>query len=186
MNRMTKAALPIALVVVLAACGGSSEETTTTTVPPTTTTPVATTSSSTTQTTVPLTTTTQPALGATDTIYVVQADLTLLGYFTGIIDGIAGEDTKAAIARFEAVVGIEADGEFGAVTDGELTPLLEANRDYIEKVQEELQELDYYSGPVDGDLGSGTKAAIEGAQAACGVEETGTLDIATRLCLFAP
>ena len=184
MRRMMTTAC-VTLAVLLAACGGSTEETTTTSTS-TTTVPVATTSSSTTQTTVPLSTTTTPSLGATDTIYVVQADLTLLGYFDGIIDGIAGEETRAAIAKFQAEAGVEADGEFGPVTDGELTPLLEANTDYVEQVQEALQELDLYSGPIDGDLGSGTRAAIEQAQAGCDVEETGSLDIATRLCLFAP
>lgn len=185
MKRITMATLWIAFALVMASCGGSAEETTTTS-STTTTVPATSTSSSTTQTTVPLTTTTLPSLGATDTIYVVQADLALLGFFTGIIDGIAGEETKAAIAKFQAEAGIEADGEFGPVTDGELAPLLEANKDYIEEVQEELQDLELYSGPIDGDLGSGTRAAIEAAQADCGIEETGTLNIATRLCLFAP
>lgn len=185
MKRMTVAILAIILALIAASCGGSAEETTTTT-STTAPAPSSTTSSSTTVTTVPLSTTTAPSLGATDTIYVVQADLTLLGFFEGIIDGVAGEETRSALARFQDEAGIEADGEFGPVTDGALAPLLEANRDYIEQVQEALAELEFYTGPVDGDLGSGTRAAIEKAQAACDLEETGSLGIATRLCLFAP
>lgn len=184
MKRMNVAILGVILAVLAASCGGSAEETTTTstTVPA----PSTTTSSSTTVTTVPLSTTTAPSLGATDTTYVVQADLTLLGFFEGVIDGVAGDETRAALAKFQDEVGIEADGEFGPMTDGELVLLLEANKDYIEQVQEALADLDLYTGPIDGDLGSGTRAAIEKAQASCAVDETGSLDIATRLCLFAP
>lgn len=186
MRRTTMTVLLLTVAGALASCGGSAEETTTTTSTTIAATSSSTTSSSTTVTTVPLSTTTVPSVGATDTTYVVQADLKLLGYFEGIIDGIAGEETRAALARFQNDAGIEADGEFGPVTDSEMVPLLEDNTDYVEDVQEELQELEFYSGPIDGDLGSGTRAAIEKAQEACGIEETGSLDIATRLCLFAP
>ena len=183
--RRTAAIVPIVGALVLAACGGETAETTTT-APATTTSVTTQTVAATTTTTLPATTTTVRTIPATDTIVVVQQDLTVLGYFTGTIDGIAGEETRAAIAKFQADAGIEADGEFGPVTDAAMVPELQANADYVELVQEELQELEFYSGPIDGDYGRGTQAAVERAQAACEIEETGELDITTRLCLFAP
>lgn len=116
----------------------------------------------------------------------MQIDLTALGYFDGVTDGIAGEQTRAAIAKFQADAGIEADGEFGPVTDAALVPLLMADEAYVENVQEALTDKDLYSGPIDGDYGRGTKAAVEDLQASCDIEPTGEIDIATRLCLFEP
>jgi peptidoglycan hydrolase-like protein with peptidoglycan-binding domain len=167
--------------LVAAACGGDAAETTTSsttvvvTPPPTTT--VAT-------TTIPTTTTTAaPEQGATSTMLVVQQDLTALGYYEGPIDGIAGDGTRAALAKFQADAGLEADGEFGPNTDAAMVPLLQADEDYVIGVQEELTELEFYSGPIDGDYGKGTRKSVEKLQASCDLEETGELDITTRLCL---
>ena len=184
---MKRAATIVMIVgaMVLGACGGDTAETTTT-APATTTTVTSQTVAASTTTTIPATTTTVRSTPATDTIVVVQQDLIVLGYFDGTVDGIAGEQTRAAIAKFQADAGIEADGEFGPVTDAAMVPELQANAEYVEAVQEELEERGFYSGPIDGDYGNGTKAAVERAQAECEIEETGELDIATRLCLFAP
>ena len=65
-------------------------------------------------------------------------------------------------------------------------PLLMRDVPYVEGVQEELQERELYSGPIDGDYGKGTEAAVKRLQASCEIEETGELEIATRLCLFEP
>ena len=171
--------------LLLAACGGDADETTTTS---TTLAPTTTTSSTTTTTTTPTstTTTTISSIPATATTYQVQADLTALGYFDGVIDGIAGEVTRAAIARFQTDEGIEADGLFGPVTDAAMVPRLQADEAYVETVQEALTDLDLYSGPIDGDFGSGTVDAVEELQEDCELEVTGEIDIATRLCLFEP
>jgi peptidoglycan hydrolase-like protein with peptidoglycan-binding domain len=167
--------------LVAAACGGGATETTTTTTPPTSTTSSTTTIAT---TTIPATTTsTAPPLGATSTMIVVQQDLTALGYFTGTIDGIAGEETTAAIAKFQADQGLDADGKFGPKTDAAMVPLLQADDDYVEDVQETLTELEFYTGPIDGDYGKGTQTAVERLQKSCELEETGQLDIDTRLCL---
>jgi N-acetylmuramoyl-L-alanine amidase len=167
----------------MGACGGDGAESTTTT----TTAPATTSTSSTTTSTLPTTTTTStttPAIPATATTYVVQTDLTALGYFSGVIDGIAGDETRAAIARFQSDAGIEADGEFGPVTDAALFPRLQEDVPYVESVQETLAALELYTGPIDGDFGAGTQAAVERFQESCELEPTGELDIATRLCLF--
>ncbi len=177
--------IAVALSVVAAACSGSSEpeETTTTTVASTTVT--STTAATTTTTTQPTTTTTHVEHGipATSTIVVVQGDLTTLGYFDGIIDGIAGEVTQAAIAAFQKDAGIETDGEYGPITDGEMAKALAAHEGYVTELQEFLADEGLYTGPIDGDFGKGTTRALEKFQESCDLEPTGTLDIATRLCI---
>lgn len=172
------------LALTVAACGSGAGDTTTTT-----TIPVATTSTSSTTTTTTtilppvVTTTTIAPPGATATTVVVQQDLAALGYFDGVVDGIAGEVTRAAIAKFQAEVGIEADGVFGSITDGELAPLLQKDEDYVSDLQETLIDLGFYGGPVDGGYGSGTRRGVQLVQQSCELEETGDLDIQTRLCL---
>ncbi len=167
--------------LVVAACGGDATGDTTSTTTTTTAPPTSTTSSTTTLP--PTTTTTKAALGATSTIVVVQQDLTVLGYFSGTIDGIAGEETRTAIAKFQTDVGIEADGKFGPITDGALAPKLQSDVHYVTDLQEKLVELEYYGGPVDGDYGKGTQKGVKLLQRSCDLEETGELDINTRLCL---
>lgn len=173
-----------AFTLVLGACGGSAADVTTTT---TTVTPATSATSTSSATSLPPTTTTTTTttvnLGATSTVIVVQQDLTALGYFSGTIDGIAGEETNAAIAKFQADSGLDADGEFGPKTDAALVPKLQSNVDYVTDVQEELVELKYYGGPVDGDYGDGTQKGVKRLQRSCELEETGELDINTRLCL---
>jgi peptidoglycan hydrolase-like protein with peptidoglycan-binding domain len=168
--------------LVAAACGGGTADTTTTTTEAVVTPPPTTTAAT---TTIPPTTTTTTIAGpgATSTIIVVQQDLTVLEYYTGTIDGIAGEETRSAIAKFQSDAGIEADGEFGPITDAAMVEALQANDTYVKLVQKNLTELDFYTGPIDGDYGKGTIAAVEKLQKSCDLEETGELDIATRLCL---
>jgi peptidoglycan hydrolase-like protein with peptidoglycan-binding domain len=173
-----------AMAVALAACGGTDAADTTTSSTSSTiaTTLSSSTSSSTTTTTVPATSSTV-RISATSTTVRVQLDLEALGYFSGQVDGIAGEVTQAALRAFQTDQGITADGEFGPQTDGKLYPLLMADEAYVTELQEHLQDLGFYSGPIDGDYGDGTRSAVEKLQASCDLEETGEIDIATRICL---
>jgi peptidoglycan hydrolase-like protein with peptidoglycan-binding domain len=172
------------LALVAAACGGGDDAATTTTVaapattPPTTVAPVTTTAPA------PTTTVTQPGsdIPATATIVVVQGDLTFLGYYEGPIDGIAGDETHDAISAFQEEAGIDADGEYGPQTDAALAETLESNEEYVTDLQEFLIEKELYPGPVDGEYGQGTQNAVKAFQKDCDIEETGLLDIATRLC----
>jgi peptidoglycan hydrolase-like protein with peptidoglycan-binding domain len=180
--RMTTMACAVALAA--SACGGgeTAESSTTSSVvftETTTTTAVASTTLATT------TTTTVPAqkLSATSTTFQVQVDLKALGFFDGQIDGIAGEETQAALRSFQTQQGIGADGEFGSQTDGAMVPLLVASVEYVKKLQEELKDLGLYTNIIDGKIGKGTKAAIEKLQESCDLEVTGVIDIATRICL---
>ncbi len=182
MGRRSLVTAGVVIALVATACGGDdAAETTTTAAPPSTV--ATTTSTSSTTTTTLATTTTDDGLVATATTLVVQVDLTALGYFEGAIDGIAGPETQSAIARFQGDAGIEADGVFGPVTDEAMVPQLQALPEYVEQVQEDLTERELYTGPIDGDYGDGTRAAVEKLQAECELEETGELEINTRICL---
>lgn len=183
MNIVRVGSTVLALALVTAACGSGADDTTTTT----STTVVAAPQSSTTtttSTTLPSTTsTTDEHLTATSTIVVVQQDLRALGYFDGVIDGIEGVETQAALKKFQSDEDLVADGRFGSKTDAALAPRLQADEEYVEHVQDTLIELEFYTGKADGTYGSGTKKAIKRLQKSCELEETGELDINTRLCL---
>jgi peptidoglycan hydrolase-like protein with peptidoglycan-binding domain len=184
MGRLSIVAAALALVA--AACGGGDDPDTTTTLaavattPPTTAAPVTTTPPAPTTTT-----TTQPGsdIPATATMIVVQEDLTFLGFYEGPIDGIAGDETQDAISAFQTDAGIDADGAYGPQTDAAMAEALGSNEEYVTELQEFLIEEELYPGPVDGDYGQGTQKAVKAFQKECEIEETGLLDIATRLCM---
>jgi len=183
-GRLSMAA--VAASVLLAACSGGTA-TTTTSSSTSTSSPSVTATTSTTTTTVPRSTTTTAAAPtnepATATIVIVQQNLEALGYFDGVTDGIAGEVTKAALAKFQADASIEIDGVFGAQTDEALTAALQKNEKYVTELQEFLVEKQLYPGPIDGDYGKGTTRAVKAFQKSCDIEETGLINIATRLCV---
>jgi hypothetical protein len=184
MTYLRIAAMAGLLALVTSACGGGEtvETSTTSSVVFTETT---TTLSATTTLAATTTTTTAPKsdVSATDTTYRVQRDLKALGFFEGQIDGVAGIETQSALRAFQTQQGIEADGEFGPQTDGALYLVLMEDKDYVEELQEQLEDLGLYTGPIDGDYGKGTIVAIEKLQGSCELEQTGVIDIATRLCL---
>jgi peptidoglycan hydrolase-like protein with peptidoglycan-binding domain len=172
------------LALVAAACGGGDDTATTTTLAAVATTPPTTAAPVTTTAPAPTTTTTHAGsdIPATATMIVVQGDLTFLGFYEGPIDGIAGEETQAAISAFQEDAGIDVDGAYGPQTDAALAEALESNEEYVMGLQEFLIDEELYPGPVDGDYGTGTQNAVKAFQKECEIEETGLLDIATRLC----
>lgn len=184
MRRVNTAIVVMIVALVAAACGGDgvadTSSTTTSSIVFSSTTAATTTTTLADTTT---TTTSGPALSATATTFLVQIDLKALGFFDGQIDGIAGEETQTALKTFQTQQGISADGEFGPQTDLAMYPLLMADIDYVEDLQKDLEDLGIYTGPIDGDYGNGTTAAVKKLQGSCDLEETGLIDIATRICL---
>jgi peptidoglycan hydrolase-like protein with peptidoglycan-binding domain len=53
----------------------------------------------------------------------------------------------------------------------------------VEKLQQELGQLNYYEGPVDGIMGPQTAAAIQDLQRQAGLPQTGTMNAATQAAL---
>lgn len=50
-------------------------------------------------------------------IYLIQKELTAKGFACGSLDGCFGTKTKAALKRYQAAHGLEADGIFGKNTN---------------------------------------------------------------------
>lgn len=173
------------VALVVAACGGDdttdTSSTTTSSIVFTSTTVATTTTAAVLDTTT--TTAPGPRLSATATTFRVQRDLEALGFFNGQIDGVAGEETRAALKAFQTQQGITADGEFGPQTDAAMYPLLMEDADYVEWLQKELESFSLYTGPLDGDYGNGTTAAVKKLQGSCDLDQTGLIDISTRICL---
>jgi len=53
----------------------------------------------------------------------------------------------------------------------------------VKKLQQELGQLNYYEGPVDGIMGAQTTAAIKDLQRQAGLPQTGTMNAATQAAL---
>src|SRR6202044_1049313 len=53
----------------------------------------------------------------------------------------------------------------------------------VKKLQQELGQLNYYEGPVDGIMGPQTTAAIQDLQRQAGLPQTGTMNTATQAAL---
>ena len=53
----------------------------------------------------------------------------------------------------------------------------------VKKLQQELGQLNYYEGPVDGIMGPQTTAAIQDLQRQAGLPQTGTMNAATQAAL---
>lgn len=172
------------VVLVIAACGSGSAETTTTTsstVPATVLDPESTTT--TTLAPATTTTTTAPAQVASLLMIKVQQQLAVLGFFDGATDGILGPITAAALEAFQSDAGITADGRWGPETEGALAAAIVENEEFVTDIQEKLAEAGFYSGPEDGDYGSGTRAAVEELQEQCELDVTGTFTALTHVCL---
>lgn len=55
--------------------------------------------------------------GGNDTIKTIQRDLKRLKFYGGMVDGVDGPKTKAAIKAFQKANGLVADGKYGKMTD---------------------------------------------------------------------
>ena len=76
-------------------------------------------------------------------------------YYTGKIDGIVGSGTRAAIKKFQKAAGLTQDGVYGAKTDAAL-------KASVKNLQMNLYHYyAYYTGKIDGIIGTGTINAIK-------------------------
>jgi len=118
----------------------------------------------------------------------LQRRLSDLGYYQGSIDGDFGAGTQTAVIQFQQQNGLVPDGIAGPLTLSTLTgasPIRSAQRPPASQVpsttgqpsgrfsvlelQRRLQRRGFYSGPLDGELGAGTRQAISAAQRAYGL-----------------
>lgn len=119
----------------------------------------------------------------------LQQQLSDLGYYQGPIDGDFGEGTQSAVIRFQERNELVADGIAGPLTLSTIRGLSPSGssaqrptasqafnttgqpsgRFSVVELQRRLQRRGFYSGPLDGELGTGTRQAISAAQRAYGL-----------------
>jgi peptidoglycan hydrolase-like protein with peptidoglycan-binding domain len=121
--------------------------------------------------TTPTTTTAaEPTTPAGPAVADLQTVMTHLGFYSGPIDGIYSDETTAAVVEMQKALGVTADGVYGPETDAALKGKAQ---DVVIQIQTVLTEYGYYTGPIDGDYGANTQAAVEKLQTDLGVTANG-------------
>ncbi len=125
----------------------------------------------------------QASIAAASFTTSLQGRLRLLGFYSGPIDGVWDDDVVAALAAFQASVGLPATGVYDGPTDEALRNQLGAGASAITQATVELQllltQLGLYTGPVDGIYSQAVIDAVKALQAQLGVPQTGIVDAAT-------
>ncbi len=140
-------------------------------------------------------------LGSTGAqVKILQNRLIVLGYISGTADGTFGETTEAAVAAFQKRNSLGNDGVAGPST---LTKLYSSSAKKanavvsnlgsltvgmtgggVKALQQQLKNLGYYNGKVDGDFGAGTQSAVLAFQAAAGLKQDGIAGTATLNAIY--
>ena len=124
----------------------------------------------------------------------LQNKLRELGYFTGACDGVYGDETAAAVCRFQLVNGLNETG----IADSTLFVRLYEDNPMpweaflrlsavsvgdsgtaVRRLQLWLKQKGYFSGECTGRYGDGTQRAVKRFQADQGIEATGDMDADT-------
>ena len=175
----------------------SSEDSTTTT--STTTSTTTTSTSTTTSTTTSSTTSTTTVPITVENISDAQNQLTILGLYSGDINNVLNNETKAALKEFQRLAGLAVDGILGPKTKAALeigedsyigiggadvnnVEVITYSKE-IENAQKTLKELNLYTGEIDGINGKGTKSAIKEFQKLAGLSIDGVLGPNTKAAL---
>ncbi|MET0146932.1 MAG: peptidoglycan-binding protein [Ilumatobacteraceae bacterium] len=118
----------------------------------------------------------------------LQQALKLLGFYDGDVTGVYDDATADAVRALQQALGLPETGAWDEATDaafreryGSASTALGLS---ISQLQVELQELGYYSGPIDGRYSAQTIAAVRAFQAALGVPQTGLLDTTTLRAIY--
>ena len=135
-----------------------------------------------------------PAAAATSGTAALQVALRARGLYAGSVDGLRGPATAGAIRAFQARAGLAVDGVAGPVTRRRLgwrgrpslgrRVLTAGRRGWdVAALQFLLGRQGFPSGPVDGDLGVRTHAALRRFQAWAGLSADGLAGPATLAAL---
>lgn len=104
----------------------------------------------------------------------IQTRLKTLGYYLGVVDGVMGSQSAAAIRAFQQQAGLPVTGEPDVDLLARLTQAVaafeagkaqqEAQVQALKSVQEKLQVLGFDTGGADGQMGTKTEQAIKAFQ----------------------
>ncbi|MFB9311095.1 peptidoglycan hydrolase-like protein with peptidoglycan-binding domain [Agromyces hippuratus] len=119
--------------------------------------------------------------------YALQQDLATAGYYTGTVDGVSGPMTVQAIEDLQEANGLPVTGTVDKATAAALQAELvalggAAAQDSLAStaaVQQTLNLVGFWDGPVDGVWTDELTAALQAFQTELGVEPTGAVDAAT-------
>lgn len=137
------------------------------------------------------------ALQPTDatSVRTLQNRLRQLGFYNGPAEGVWGPETQTALERFQRSRRLEVTGQ---VTPATLTamgidPASFAQRSasggepldpsVVRSIQRRLRQAGFYNGPLDGNWGPGSRAALERFQRSRGLDATGGLNPTTLAAL---
>lgn len=122
----------------------------------------------------------------------IQQALKKKGFYSGVITGVAKENTYEGVISFQESRNLTADGMVGAATrarlfdesqgggDESMLPLSTgAKGDYVLYLQYGLRILCCSPGAIDGVFGSGTSDAVKKYQSKYGITETGVVNLTT-------
>ena len=127
-----------------------------------------------------------------DRVQRAQQILSGLGYYEGTVDGVAGPGTRGAVQRFQDDNGITPTGQVDDYTWGVLQQRMASGTgvaaapgadESIQQAQQILTSLGYDPGPIDGQMGSKTRNAIQAFQNASGLTANGQLNAETMTAL---
>ncbi|SHK74515.1 Putative peptidoglycan binding domain-containing protein [Pseudonocardia thermophila] len=103
------------------------------------------------------------------------------GIATGLVIGLGGTSEQAVPAPSGAVV-IDGGSAHGGSAHHHVTPPVKPSA-AIEKLQNELAQLNYYQGPINGIMNAQTRQAITYLQRDAGLPQTGEMNAATQAAL---
>jgi branched-chain amino acid transport system substrate-binding protein len=125
----------------------------------------------------------QEALAAAVFTTRLQQVLTVLGFYSGPIDGQWSDEMTASVVALQVDLGVPVTGVYDEATDTALRAkygaVADTLTDSVIGIQILLTELGFYSGPIDGVYSAEVVAAVRALQAELGVPQTGVIDAAT-------
>jgi peptidoglycan hydrolase-like protein with peptidoglycan-binding domain len=132
-------------------------------------------------------------------IRLLQQHLAQLNYYGGPITGYVNHDTTEAITYLQRDAGLPRTGRMNQRTEDALARMLADGNNQmggggtptpaqptsgsVKRLQQELAQLNYYMGPVNGQLNPATQQAITYLQRDAHLPQTGKMDQASRAAL---